>query len=129
MQQDIKLWVDFLHQANLGICTNLLTYFSPTHIYRSGACEHGLRGFSAAGKAWQWKIADKLFSRTHINLLEFLGSIVCIWLDIVDRNTLLELCLLAMGYSTTAIGWLKKSNIIEVDEDDTDTTAKLLAYR
>ena len=60
---------------------------------------------------------------------EVLGSIVCIWLDIVDRDTPPESCLLAMGDSTTDIGWLKKSNFTEVDEDDTDTAAKLLDSR
>ena len=108
---------------------NLLTYRSPTHVYHSDACEHGLGGFSAEGKAWRWKIPDKLLSRAHINLLEFLGSIVCIWLDILDKDTPPESCLLAMGDSITAIGWLKKSNFTEVDEEDIDTTTKLLASR
>ena len=62
-------------------------------------------------------------------LLEFLGSIVCIWLDILDRDTPPESYLLAMGDSATAIGWLKKSNFTEVDEDDTYTTSKFLASR
>ena len=107
----------------------LLTYCSPTHVYRSDACKHGIGGFSAEGKARRWKILDKLLSQAHINLLEFLGSIVCIWLDILDKDTPPESCLLAMGDSTTAIGWLKKSNLEEVDEEDTDTTAKILAFR
>ena len=108
---------------------NLLTYRSPTNIYCSDTCKHVLSGFLAAGKAWRWKVPDKLLSQAHINLLEFLGSIVYIWLDIVDRDTHPESCLLAMRDSTTAIGWLKKSNFTEVDEDDTNTTAKLLASR
>ena len=34
-----------------------------------------------------------------------------------------------MGDTTTAIGWLKKSNFTDVDEDDTNTTSKFLAFR
>ena len=78
VQQDIKLWLGFLHQSNLAISMNLLTYRSPTHVYRSDACEYGISIFSTAGKAWRCKIPDKRLSCAHINLLEFLGSIVYI---------------------------------------------------
>ena len=83
----------------------------------------------ASRKAWRWEIPEKILSQAHINLLDFLGSIVCIWLDIVDRDTPPESCLLAMGDSTFDVGWLKKSNFTEVDEDDADATIKLLASR
>ena len=58
-----------------------------------------------------------------------MGSIICIWLDSIEGTIEPESCLLAMGDSTTSTGWLKKSNFIEKDEEDTDTTAKLLAAR
>ena len=108
---------------------NILTYRKPTHVYRSDACEHGLGGFSYKGRAWRWKIPTHLLGRAHINLLEFMGSIICIWLDSIEGTIEPESCLLAMGDSTTSTGWLKKSNFIERDEEDTDTTAKLLAAR
>ena len=67
VQQDIKLWLDFLHQANLGISMNLLTYCSPTHAYCSNACEHGLGGFSTPGKAWRWKTSSNNSTRTSLS--------------------------------------------------------------
>ena len=75
------------------------------------------------------KIPNELLSRAHINLLELLGSIVCIWLDILEGDTPLESCLLTMGDSTMTISWFKKSNFTEVDEDDTDKNLKLLASK
>ena len=75
---DLTLWLDFLISAHSGISMNLLTYRKPTHIYRSDACEHGLGGYSSTGKAWRLKFPPHLLGRAHINLLEFLASIICI---------------------------------------------------
>ena len=126
---DLNLWHDFLLQANKGISLNLLTIRSPTHVYRSDSCEHGLGGYSASGIAWRWEIPTHLLARAHINFLEFLWSIVCIWLDILARQIPPSSCLLAMGDSTTAAGWLRKSDFKEKAEDDTETTCKLEAAR
>ena len=127
--EDIKLWGDFLRKANEGISMNLITFRKPTHTYRSDACEHGLGGFSEQGFAWRWEIPQKLRGRAHINLLEFLASIVCIWIDAAEDRISDESCLLSMGDSTTATGWMRRSNFQPVDESDTDTTAKLNAAR
>ena len=129
VKADLYLWLDFLKQANKGISMNLLTYRTPTHVYRSDACEHGLGGFSAKGRAWRWQIPDNLLDRAHINLLEFLASITCIWIDEIEGNIAPEDCLLALGDNTSATGWLRRSNFIESDEQDHDTTTKLLAAR
>ena len=75
---DLDLWIDFLQTAHNGISMNLLTYRSPTHLYRSDACEHGLGGYSAKGLAWRWEIPTHLLSIAHINFLEFLAEIICI---------------------------------------------------
>ena len=107
---------------------NLLTIRQPTHLFRSDACEHGLGGYSAEGTAWRWPLPPHLLARAHINLLEFLASIICIWLEIL-RGVQPESCFLSMGDSTTATGWLRKSNFKEEDEDDEETTAKLVAAR
>ena len=108
---------------------NLLTYRQPSHLFRSDACEHGLGGYSADGLAWRWPLPNHLLSRAHINLLEFLASIICIWLDILRGNVPPQSCILSMGDSTTATGWLHKSNFQEDDEDDVETTTKLVAAR
>ena len=106
---------------------NLLAYLQPTHVYLSDVCENGLGGLSELGRAWRWLIPVHLRSRAHINLLEFLGNIVCIWVNIIDKSIPLESCLLSMGDSTSAMGWMQKSNITNDDKKDTDTIAKLAA--
>ena len=83
--KDLELWKTFLYTSNKGISMNLLTYRQTTHVYCSDACEHGLGGLSALGWAWRWLIPVHLRSRAHINLLEFLWNIVCIWVDIIDK--------------------------------------------
>ena len=127
--KDLILWLSFLESAKNGISMNILSYRSPTHLYRSDSCKHGLGGYTAQGLAWRWIIPDRLLSRAHINLLEFLASIICIWLDILEGHVLPESCLLSMGDSTTAAGWLRKSNFKEDDENDVETTVKLVAAR
>ena len=126
---DLQLWLDFLKSAQNGISMNLLSYRVPTHVYRSDACEHGLGGYSASGKAWRLIFPSDLLSRAHINLLEFIVSIICIWIDIINNEIPPESCLLSMGDNTSAVGWLKKSNFITIDEDDQDNTAKMTAAR
>ena len=83
---DLHLWLDFLSQAHKGISMKLIIYHNLTHVYRSNACEHGLRSYSATVKAWRWIIPIHLLSRAHINLLDFLASIVRIWLDHMDNE-------------------------------------------
>ena len=107
----------------------MLTYRQPTHVYRSDACEHGLGGYSAKGKAWRLEFPGNLLGRVHINLLEFLASMICIWIDIIDGDTPAESCLLALGDNTSATGWLKRTNFQPSDEDDHDTTAKTSTAR
>ena len=125
--KELELWETFLHTDNKGISFNLLKYRQPTHVYRSDSCKHGIGGLSALGRAWIWLIPVHLRSRAHINLLELIGNIVCIWVDIIDKATLPESCLLFMGDSTSAMGWIRKSNFKNDDENDTYTIAKLAA--
>ena len=103
---------------------NLLTYRQPTHIYRSDSCDHGLGDFLGSGRAWRWPIPNHLRSRADINLLEFLGSIICVWIDIVDKAIPTESCILSMGNNTSAMVWTRKSNFKSNGENDTGTVAK-----
>ena len=116
---DLHLWLDFLSQAHKCISMNLTTYCTPTQVYRSYACEYGLRGYSTTVKAWRWIVPTPILSHAHINLLEFLASIVCIWQDYLDNDISPESCILSMGDSTTSSGWLQKSNFQEEDETNT----------
>jgi hypothetical protein len=48
-----------------------------------------------------------------LNLFEFLGSIIEIWVEILAGRIPPFSCLLAQGDSTSATGWLRKSNFQE----------------
>ena len=86
-------------------------------------------GFTSEGLVWKWKFPRDLVGVLSINLLEFIASVVCIWLDSTLDLIPEESCLLSMGDSTTATGWMRKSNFQPEGESDTDTTAKLQVAR
>ncbi len=102
---------EILFMGKNGISLNLVTFRSPTIYYRSDACEYGLGGYNIyAGRAWRFQIPQDCIGRAHINTLEFLASVISIWIDIFYNNINVEDCLLSQTDSTTAAGWLKKSN-------------------
>jgi hypothetical protein len=127
--KDLQLWLRILEKANKGISLNLLTYRAPNKLYWSDACEYGLGGFSSDGKVWRWHIPDDLQNRAHINLLEFMAELACIWDDILERNIQAEDCVLAFGDSTTAMGWIHKSKYRSDKDSDESTEARLNVAR
>ncbi len=113
---DLNLWKKFLYQAYCGISLNRLTYRPPSHIERSDACEHGIGGFSATtGIAWRWEIPLELRWRTSLNVLEYLAGNVSIWMDINIGDAPTGSCFLSQTDSTSAAGWIRKSNFGDVD--------------
>jgi hypothetical protein len=107
--KDLQLWIKIPQKANMGISLNLLTYRAPNKFYWSDACEYGIGGYSSEGKAWRWLIPEELQNRAHINMLEFMAEIACIWDNIIDGRLYPKDCLLTFGDSTTAMGWIHKS--------------------
>ena len=107
---------------------NLITFRSPDIIHIGDASEHGMWAFASHGRAWRYLIPENLRGRAHINLLEFLTQVVSIWIDILEKKINPLDCILAMGDSTTAIGWMRRSNFKQSpdDEDEEETTAEWL---
>lgn len=105
---NLLTWKDFLHQANNDITMHLLVFRELIHIYQSDLCEHGLGGYSTSGIVRQWELPTSLLACAHINFLEFLSSIVCIWLEFFEKQIFPSSCLLAMCNSITPAGWLRK---------------------
>jgi hypothetical protein len=84
---DLRLWLDFLEQAQRGISLNILTIREPTTLYLADACKHGIRGFNVfRGRAWRFAIPPDLKNRATLNVLEFFASIVGPWVDLLQRN-------------------------------------------
>ena len=105
-KEDLKLFLHFLKMAESGVSLNTLTFRKPDVFYVSDASEHGLGGFASHGRAWRFEIPAKLRGRAHINLLEFLTQLINIWIDILEKNMSKQSCLLCIGDSTSAMGWL-----------------------
>ena len=103
---------------------NLITFRVPNKIYINDASEHGLGGFATHGRAWAYTIPVKLRGRAHINLLEFIAQLVSIWIDVIENKIQPLDCLLGMGDNTASMGWLRRSNFRENDENDQEWLAK-----
>jgi hypothetical protein len=127
--QDLGLQADFINLAKSGLSLNNLTYRKPTIIYRSDACEFGLGGYNlVSGRAWRWELPIELQNRTSINSLEFLSCLITIWVDASISHIQFEDCILSQSDSTSAAGWLRKSNFADgKDEFIQLSTARKLA--
>jgi hypothetical protein len=124
--QDLGLQADFISLAKSGLSLNNVSYRKPTVIYRSDACEFGLGGYNlVSGQAWRWELPMDLRKRTSINSLEFLACLITIWVDASRSKIQAEDCILSQSDSTSAAGWLRKSNFA----DDTDEFVQLSIAR
>jgi hypothetical protein len=106
-----------LDKSKGGIDMNLLGFRSPDRIYYTESCPTGLGGYSNQGFAWRFRIPDNLLFRASNNLLKFLATIITPWIDIIGGRLSPGDCALAMTDSTTAEGWMKKSNFSKAGDD------------
>ena len=98
------------------------------HVYRSDACEHGIGGYSlTSGRAWRWEIPVDCRLKVSLNCLEFISCYVTIWIDILKGQVDAESCLLSQTDSTSAEGWLRKSNFDEDLQSANSEVARTLA--
>ncbi len=127
---DLSLHLEFLQYANRGLSLNNVAFRKPTQIYRYNASEFGIGGYSIiSGRAWCWEIPVHLRLWTPINSLEFISSVITIWVDILEGIILPEDCLLSQTDNSTAAGWLCKSNFVDGQDENTQlsTASKLAA--
>jgi hypothetical protein len=98
------------------------------HIHGSDASKFGLGGYNIiSGKTWHFKLPVDCHLKTSLNSLEFLACTITIWIDALTNEIDDEACILSQTGSTTAAGWLRKSNFAEVEDEITKmTTARHL---
>jgi hypothetical protein len=130
---DLRLWLSFLLIAFKGISLNLISFRAPTHVFRSDVAEHGIGGgCGLSGKAWSLKLPPdcRVGCREGIslNLFEFLGGIISVWVEILAGRVQAGSCLLAQGDSTSATGWLRKSNFSDNNHPLQLEAARHLAF-
>ena len=123
-KEDLTIALDFIEQAHSGISVNLLTFCTPNIVHIGDTSEHGLGAFACHGRAWRFSTPDHLRGRSHINLLEFLTQVVSIWIVIIEGTVSKQDCILCMGDSTSAMGWLRRSNVREKNGSDKEWEVK-----
>ena len=128
-KKDLALMISILDKARKGIDMNLLAFRSPDRIYYSDSCPHGLGGYSDQGSAWRFQIPEDLLFRASNNLLEFLAAIITPWIDIINGRLNPGDCALSMTDSTTAEGWMRKSNFSEASIDPIQARVRADAAR
>jgi hypothetical protein len=127
--EDLRLIISFLHYANRGVSLNILVFRKPTIIYRSDASEFGLGGYNVtSGIGWRLELPVDCHLRSSLNSLEFLSSLISIWMDHFHQIIEPEDCILSQTDSSTAMGWLKKSNFADKPDEVVQlATARKLA--
>ena len=113
----LELWLILLELAHRGISINRVVFRKPTIASFSGASETGIGGFCPkTGVAWRHEFSNVEQAAFTLNAKEYLGSAI-------DSDFQLEMdpdphpfpCVLNWTDSTSAMGWLQKSNHDPVD--------------
>ena len=108
----------FLKKANEGISMNLVVFRKPEIVYICDASEHGLGGYTSHGRAWRLIIPNKVLGRAHINTLEYIAQLISIWIDVLEGRVKHQDCILALGDNKSALGWMRRSNFRQEEDDD-----------
>jgi hypothetical protein len=97
-------------------------------ILRSDASEFGIGGYNIiSGQAWRLQLPEDCRLRTSLNSLEFIACLITIWVEFLNNNIEKESCILSQTDSSTASGWLKKSNFADKEDENVQlTTARQL---
>ena len=114
--EDLTLCLRILKKTRDGISLNSVSFRLPNMCYFEDACNHGLGGWNHHGDFYDFFLPPELLGRAHINELEFLACVVHPWIDILRGKISKGDCILIMGDSTTAMGWLHKSKYREEGE-------------
>jgi hypothetical protein len=111
---DLETILGFLSAANQGLSLNNLVYRKPTVIYRSDASEFGISSFNLiSGIAWRIELPIDCHLRSSLNSLEFIDCLISIWVDSFHKVIEPKSCILTQTDSTSALGWLRKSNFTD----------------
>ena len=128
--EDLLLWIDLLAcTSSAGISTNNLCFTTATTILVTDACEHGIGGFNVhTGQAWRYSIPEWMSRCWHINALEFLASIVAIWIEIINGGEAIkESKFLSLTDNSSTVSWLLKGNFHPKTHQHHDILARKLA--
>jgi hypothetical protein len=99
---------------------NRITHRQPSQLGWSDSCTSGLRGFSLNGTAWRLRIpkSSPIFGIAKVNnVLEFLALAIRLWTILIEceKGGHPGECVLVLGDSTSALGWLFRMGHIQKD--------------
>ena len=123
----LQLWQQFLRYAGSGISINNIIFRRPSHIRWDDSCPIGIGGVSITGRAYRYNLPRHLQGRVSNNALEFLASMVGCWFDFISGDVPPESYILALTDSSSACGWLHKSNFQSSDQSFHASVAEQLA--
>ena len=96
--------------SQLGVSINQITFVKHDEVIYTDACETGLGGYNPrTGKGWRYRLPVWMQKQFHINILEFIASLIGIWIEVKNNKTE-HLSILAKTDNSSAVGWLVKSN-------------------
>jgi len=74
-------------------------------------------GYNNRGLAWRWEIPEeyKTFVQEKNNILQFIASFTSVWLMILLYLPEPFSCFLALGKNTSAVSWLHKASVDELE--------------
>eukprot|EP00978_Attheya_sp_CCMP212_P032524 scaffold127488_cov44-Attheya_sp.AAC.2 len=128
--EDLKLMYIFLMHARDGVNMNLITFRRPNIVLRLDAStSHGLGGYTSDGRVWRMKLPTSWQGRFNITILEFMASLIGVWIEVMEGRVTILSCLLAMSDNTSAAGWLRKSNFREERDGMLESKADLKLKR
>ena len=110
VHQDLELWLQFLYNASKGTSINNLVYRKPSHFFWADSYPFGLGGYSASGRAWRFCIPPHLRSINTNNVLEYMATIITIWIDALEGLIPNLSCCLGCSDNTSGVGWLHRAN-------------------
>ena len=107
--QDLTLWLEFLKQGRDGTSINNIVFRAPSSFHWADSCPFGMGGYSASGRAWRFYIPPNLRTEHTNNVLEYMASIITIWIEIYEGRIPPLSCCLALSDSTSTVGWLHRA--------------------
>ena len=109
-RRDLALWILFLRRARAGLSMNLVVFRLPTTVGITDASEYGIGGYCLySGRAWRYEFTKVEREAFSLNLKEFIGSVVNSKM-LLPHDQCQYPCLLSLGDSSSATGWLHSSN-------------------
>ena len=125
-REDLILFKDFLAiMSTHGSSISNITFTLPDYVCWSDASSYGLGGFNHEGLAWRWEIPQDLIGSVSINLLEFIASVVTIFISLKNKEK--DSKILAFTDNSSALGWLHKASFHPASQSSHDKVARKFA--